>query len=66
MIARSAGDEYSEQQQLSSLQSGGFDALYRTLDRLSTDKKSDNVELVIHRLEAMVERCLSRPVIERR
>ena len=61
-----AGDEYSEQQQLSSLQSGGFDALYRTLGRLSTYKKSDNVELVNHRLEAMVERCLSRPVIGRR
>ena len=66
MIARSAGDEDSEQQQFRSLQSGGFDALYRIIDRLSTDKKSDNVELIVHRLEAMVERYLSRPVIGRR
>ena len=66
MIPRSAGDEDSEQQQLSSLQSGRFDALYRTFDRLSTGKKSGNVELAVHGLEAMVERRLSRPVIERR
>ena len=60
MIACSAGDDASQQQQqLSYLQSCGFGGLWRFAGPFTVSRQNpDNVELFVNCLEAMVETCL--------
>jgi neurofibromin 1 len=60
MIACSAGDDASQQQQqLSYLQSCGFGGLWRFAGPFTVSRQNpDNVELFVNWLEAMVETCL--------
>jgi neurofibromin 1 len=59
MIACSAGDDVSQQQQLSYLQSCGFGGLWRFAGPFTVSRQNpDNVELFVNCLEAMVETCL--------
>ncbi|CAF4105521.1 unnamed protein product [Rotaria sordida] len=60
MIACSAGDDASQQQQqLSYLQSCGFGGLWRFAGPFNVSRQNpDNVELFVNWLEAMVETCL--------
>ncbi len=59
MIACSAGDDASQQQQLSYLQSFGFGGLWRFAGPFTVSRQNpDNVELFVNCLEAMVETCL--------
>ena len=60
MIACSAGDDASQQQQqLSYLQSCGFGGLWRFAGPFTISRQNpDNVELFVNWLEAMVETCL--------
>jgi neurofibromin 1 len=59
MVACSAGDDASQQQQLSYLQSCGFGGLWRFAGPFTVSRQNaDNVELFVNCLEAMVETCL--------